>query len=379
MNKQFFNISAFFFFYFSIIGVWVIFLPKMLHNIHYTPEQIGIIFSIPPLMRFLTPFFFLKLFSLTQRVLHITLIMMLLCIPFLYLTIHDFRLFALANIFFGVSFGLVLPYMETYSLTVLAKERYGRARLFGSIGFTIVALVLAQIFSNDIGLHFIAFNVIFTAIFAYIISQDERHFSNNKEKKTSQFSLSSHLPLWVSIFLMQVGFGAFYSFFTIYETEHGISLQTVSFLWSFGVFCEIVLFYYQAHIIKFNLLNIIKFSIFITAFRWVILYLFPESLWLAYFSQSLHAFSFALYHTATLSYLYELYHDKKLASQFYYGFGFGLGGFVGSLVAGYFYGPYLFLSSALITILAFFILFVKRSAIMSLQNDTRAKHEKPMG
>lgn len=362
MNKQFFNISAFFFFYFSIVGVWVIFLPKMLHNIDYSPEQIGIIFSIPPLMRFLTPFFFLKLFTLSRKVLHITLIMMLLCVPFLYFTIHDFKLFALANVFFGVSFGLVLPYMETYSLTVLAKERYGKARLFGSIGFTIVALVLAQIFSNDIGLHFIAFNVFFALLFAYIISQDETHFSNKKEQTKTHFSLGEHLPLWVSIFLMQVGFGAFYSFFTIYETEHGISLQTVSFLWSFGVLCEIVLFYYQAHIIKFNLLNIIKFTIFITAVRWMMLYLFPESLWLAYLSQSLHAFSFALYHTATLSYLYELYHDKKLASQFYYGFGFGLGGFMGSLIAGYFYGEYLFLSASVITFLAFSILFVKSSS-----------------
>ncbi len=359
MHRYFFNISAFFFFYFSIIGVWVIFLPKMLHNINYTPEQIGIIFSIPPLMRFLTPFFFLKLFSLSKKVLHITLIMMLFCIPFLYLTIHDFTLFALANIFFGISFGLVLPYIETYALTVLEKERYGKARLFGSIGFTIVALVLAQIFSNDIGLHFITINVILSALFAYIISQDERHFSNQKTPNKNHFSLLSHLPLWMSIFLMQVGFGAFYSFFTIYETDHNISLQTVSFLWSFGVFCEIVLFYYQAHIIKYNLFLIIKFTIFITAFRWLILYLYPDSLWLAYFSQSLHAFSFALYHTATLSYLYILYHDKKLAAQFYYGFGFGLGGFVGSLVAGYFYGEYLFLSSAMITLAAFLILLIR--------------------
>jgi len=361
MHKSFFNISAFFFFYFSIIGVWVIFLPQMLHDIHYTPTQIGIIFSIPPLMRFLTPFFFLKLFSLSQRVLHLTLIMMLFCIPFLYLTIHDFTLFALANIFFGVSFGLVLPYIETYALTVLAKERYGRARLFGSIGFTIIALVLAQVFSNDIGLHFITFNVVFSAIFAYIISQDDGHFSNQKEHHDKPFLLRSHIPLWISIFLMQVGFGAFYSFFTIYETDHGISLEVVSFLWSFGVLCEIILFYYQAHLIKWNLFNIIKFTIMITAIRWIILYLFPDTLWLTYLSQSLHAFGFALYHTATLSYLYELYHDKKLAAQFYYGFGFGLGGFVGSLVAGYFYGEYLFLVSALITLFAFFVLFMRNT------------------
>jgi PPP family 3-phenylpropionic acid transporter len=186
---------------------------------------------------------------------------------------------------------------------------------------------------------------------------DENHFHDKKEKKRDKFDLVKYLPLWISIFLMQVGFGAFYSFFTIYENEHGISLEIVSYLWSFGVICEIVLFYFQEHIIKFDLLKIIKFSIFITAIRWLILYLYPSSLPLAYLSQSFHAFSFALYHTATLSYLYKLYSDKKLSAQFYYGFGYGLGGFVGSLSAGYFYGEYLFLYSAIITLFSMIVLY----------------------
>ncbi len=359
MGNRFFNISSFFFFYFSIIGVWVIFLPKILQNTGYSAVQIGIIFSIPPLMRFLTPFFFLKLFTLSKKVLHVTLVMMLISIPLLYLSINDFTLFALTNIFFGVSFGLVLPYIETYALSELKKEHYGKSRLWGSVGFMLIALVLAQIFNNEIGLHFIAICVVFSAIFAYIISLDDGHFGKSSDQKTGSFSLSSQKYLWVSIFLMQVSFGAFYSFFTIYETDHGISLQTVSYLWSFGVICEIVLFYYQAFIIKFDLLKIIKFSIFITAVRWLLLYLFADSLFISYLSQSLHAFSFALYHTAILSYLYTLYRDKKLASQFYYGFGFGLGGFVGSLIAGKFYGEYLFLSSAIIAFIAFVFLYIK--------------------
>jgi len=363
MNNRFFNISAFFFFYFSIIGVWVIFLPKILQNTGYSASEIGIIFSIPPLMRFLTPFFFLKLFSLTKRVLHVTLVMMLLCIPLLYLTIHDFTSFAITNIFFGVSFGLVLPYMETYALSVLKKERYGKSRLWGSIGFTMIALVLAKFFTNDIGLHAITIAVVMSAFLAFVISNDETHFDNKKDAHDGSFSLSSKVFLWISIFLMQVSFGAFYSFFTIYETEHGISLETVSYLWSFGVLCEIVLFYYQAYIIKFDLLKIMKFSIFITAVRWFLLYLFADSLFISYLSQSFHAFSFALYHTATLSYLYTLYKDKKLASQFYYGFGFGLGGFVGSLTAGAFYGEYLFLSSAIIAFLAFIFLYIEKKSI----------------
>ncbi len=333
----------------------------MLQNIDYSPTQIGIIFSIPPLMRFLTPFFFLKLFSLTKKVLHITLIMMLMSIPLLYLTIDNFTSFIFANIFFGISFGLVLPYIETYSLSKLKKERYGKARLFGSIGFMLIALILAKIFSNEIGLHFIAITITASVIFAYIISGDDEHFNNKKDLNKEPFLLTKHAPLWISIFLMQVSFGSFYSFFTIYETDHGVNLDTVSYLWSFGVVCEIVLFYYQAKVIQFDLLKIIKFTILITAFRWLMLFLFPSSLLITYLSQSLHAFSFALYHTATISFLYILYKNKKLALQFYSGLGFGLGGFLGSLIAGYFYGEFLFLSSAIVAFMAYLILHFKEN------------------
>ena len=360
MTNRFFNISAFFYFYFSIVGVWVIFLPKILQNLGYSAAEIGIIFSIQPLMRFLTPFFFLKLFSLTKNVLHVTLVMMLLSIPLLYLTIDSFIPFAITNVFFGISFGLVLPYIETYALGSLKKEGYGRSRLWGSIGFTIISLVLARMFSTNIGLHFIAVSVVLSVVFAYFISLDDEHFNNQKNINKSNFSLLKWKYLWISIFLMQMSFGAFYSFFTIYETDHGISLTTVSYLWSFGVLCEIILFYYQSHFIKHNLLKIIQFTLLITAFRWLLLYLFPDSIFVSYLSQSFHAFSFALYHTATLSYLYTIYEDKKLTSQFYYGLGFGLGGFVGSLVAGWFYGEHLFLSSAIIAFASFIFLYLHK-------------------
>jgi PPP family 3-phenylpropionic acid transporter len=361
MQRNFFNISAFFFFYFSIIGVWVIFLPKILQDFGYSSTQIGIIFSISPLMRFLTPFFFLKLFSLTNRVLHISLIVMLLCIPFIYLSVDKFEYFLVVNIIFGVSFGLVLPYMETYSLSILGKERYGKSRLWGSIGFLLVALVLAKLLENNyMGIHFIAVCIIITVIFTYLNSLDDSHFSSNVKKDENSFSFTDNLSLWISIFLMQVGFGAFYSFFTIYAADHGVMIDDVSYLWTFGVLCEIALFYYQSFFMRFKLIYLIEFSIGITAFRWMLLYLYPNNISILYASQMIHAFSFALYHTATLSYLYTLYKNKKLASQFYYGFGFGLGGFFGSLIAGYFYGEYLFLSSAIFVFIAFLILFFSR-------------------
>ena len=126
-----------------------------------------------------------------------------------------------------------------------------------------------------------------------------------------------------------------------------------SYLWSFGVICEILMLNYQAPLLQNNLLNIIKFSIFITAFRWFLLYLFPDNLSVSFFSQSIHAFSFGLYHTAVIMYLYKIYSNKKLAQQFMLGFAYGLGGFIGALIAGLVYGEYLFLFSSFMAVLAF--------------------------
>ena len=156
---------------------------------------------------------------------------------------------------------------------------------------------------------------------------------------------------------MQVSFGGFYNFFTIYETAHGISLETTSYLWAFGVICEIIMLYSQGNILKINLISIIKFSIFITAVRWLLLFLFPDNLTISFISQGIHAFSFGLYHSAVIIYLYSLYKNKQLAQQFMFGIAYGLGGFIGALIAGWTYGEYLFLYSSIISILALIVLY----------------------
>lgn len=357
MRSRFFQISAFFFFYFALVGVYVIFLPKILQSIDYTPTQIGIVFSIAPLMRFITPFLFLKHFALTTRVFHTALAAMVLTVVLFYLSIDYFVWFAISNVLYGISSGLVLPYIETYAIEMLGKERYGRSRLYGSIGFILVALVLARILDDAMtGLHFIAITTLLCVLFGWHIARNNSQFNKQTPDRPGKFNLFTHIPLWVSIFLMQVSFGAFYSFFTIYESEHGLSLEMISYLWTFGVLCEIVLFYFQGHFLRYPLLNVIRFSVFMTSVRWLLLFLFPDTLMIVFLTQSLHALSFALYHSATLTYLNHIYEDKKLAAQFYYGIGFGLGGFTGSLIAGYMYGPYLFLVSALIAFGAFAVL-----------------------
>ena len=347
----FFKLSAFYFFYFAAVGVYIIFLPKVLHDIGYSTFDIGIIFALAPLMRFLTPFLFLKHIKLDQKMFKTALYLSVISSSLFYLTINNFYLFMINNALLGVCLSLILPYLEVTAISTLGKEKYGKSRLYGSVGFMLISLVLARFLSEpSIAIHYYLILNILTVVFALLLLE----FDTQNETKQSDepFSFFKYWPFWLSLFFMQVSFGAFYNFFTIYETEHGISLEMTSYLWSFGVVCEILMLYFQAPLLKNNLLNVIKFCLGITIFRWVLLYLYPDSLNVTFFTQSIHAFSFGLYHSAVIMYLYTLYENKKLAQQFMYGVAYGLGGFIGAFVAGAVYGEYLFLFSALFSLIS---------------------------
>jgi len=116
--------------------------------------------------------------------------------------------------------------------------------------------------------------------------------------------------------------------------------------------------YFQGPLLQRNLLNILQFATLVTATRWLLLYLYADSVMITFVSQSLHAVSFALYHTAAITYVFSLYRQKKLAQQFFLGIAFGLGGSVGALLSGKLYGEHLFLIESFITFLAFLVLLI---------------------
>ena len=312
---QFFNLSAFYFFYFAAVGVYIVFLPKVLHDIGYSSFDIGIIFALAPLMRFITPFLFLKHVKLDQKMFKMALFLSVISSALFYVTIEHFFLFLINNALLGVCLSLILPYLEVTAISSLGKEKYGKSRLFGSIGFMIIALVLAKFLSEAyVAIHYYLVLNILTVIFALLLLKFDAECKSTQEQES--FSFLKYWPFWLSLFFMQMSFGGFYNFFTIYETEHNISLEMISYLWSFGVICEILMLYFQAPLLKKNLLLIIKLCVAITTFRWLLLYLYPDSLNITFFTQSLHAFSFGLYHSSVIIYLYTLYENKKLAQQF---------------------------------------------------------------
>ena len=88
---------------------------------------------------------------------------------------------------------------------------------------------------------------------------------------------------------------------------------------------------------------------------------------------SVPAFSFALYHTTAITYVFSLYTQKKLAQQFFLGIAFGLGGSVGSFLAGQVEAENLFLMEAGITFLAFIVLLFHEKRSLKISKGTSHK------
>jgi len=351
-------LGAYYFFYFALVGVYVIFMPKALLELGYSTVDVGIVYAAAPFMRFLLPFVFRHYLALTSKVYLFSLLLTFIGTLLFINSVESFWGYLLANLLFGAAMGISLPYIETIALASLSKSHYGKVRLWGSLGFMGIALWLGKVLQTPYeALYYLSAMAFLTLIFGALLTKYDTP-SHESAQDDASFSLSKYWAFWSSIFLMQVGFGGFYNFFTIYETSYGISLEMTSWMWSFGVICEIVMLYFQGPLLQRNLLNILQFATLVTAFRWMMLYLFPDSVTLTFASQSLHAISFALYHTAAITYVFSLYTQKKLAQQFFLGIAFGLGGSVGAVLSGQIYGGKMFLVEAIITFMAFVVLWV---------------------
>ena len=365
-NREFIRLSSFYLFYFALVGVYIIFLPKMLSVEGYDATHIGALFSASPMMRFIMPFVFRKYGGLNSSTYLISLVAIPLSSILMFAFLENFYLLFVINLIYGASMGVILPFVDTYALKIIGKEKYGRVRLWGSIGFMMIALWLgSRLESVQEAMLYLSATAVLTALTGWSIGKKEAMSEDINiavaNGNYSTISLGKYWAFWTGTLLLQVSFGGFYNFFTIYETAHGISLEMTSGLWSFGVICEIIMLYFQGPLLKINLLRLIEITTFVTAVRWLILWIYPDSLIMAFVSQSFHALSFALYYTAAIAYIYELYNDKKLAQQFFLGVSFGLGGAVGSVLAGWIYDGFstkLFLAEALVALLSFVMIVI---------------------
>lgn len=239
----------------------------------------------------------------------------------------------------------ILPLYEVITLRTLGhkKDRYGKIRLWGSVGFIgAVAIVgaLLEIVPID-KLPWLLLPVFAGIVISAMLVPSEPGERKPPAPKGSLKAIITH-PAVVAFFLMnfllQVSHGAYYTFFSIHLEQHGYGKLSTGLLWSLGVVAEIGLFLVMHKLSRrFTVRQIAIGALTLTMLRWGLIAQLTGILPVLIFAQLLHAASYGALHVISVQYIQGFFgkHHHGQGQALYSGLTFGAGGAIGSWLSGF--------------------------------------------
>lgn len=280
--------------------------------------------------------------------------------------------YPLLAIMLGFSFfwNAVLPLYEVITLRGLERQRarYGRVRLWGSIGFILAVSLLGFLFEF---LPVAALPWLLLMPFAGILVSTwlvpDRPSPPAGDQTAALGALLRQGPVlsfFIVNILLQLSFGSYYTFFSIHLKQFGYGDWLVGCLWALGVVAEVVLFLVMHSLFeRYSLRRIALISLALTALRWVLIARFSGFVWVLVFAQLLHAASYGALHAMSVQFI-QLHFGERHQGKgqaLYSGLSFGLGGALGAWGAGLLVDwrgtGAAFAGSALIMVLAIFVAY----------------------
>lgn len=345
-DNSYWKLSSFYGFYFAILGALVPFLGLYLDFLGFESREIGELLAIIMGTKIIAPNIWGWIVDKTsKRLFFIRLAAVLSAFFFLGIFIsHQYWWLFVVLFLFSFFWNAIIAQLEALTLNHLGDDhhRYSLIRLWGSIGFIVTVLGLGWVF-NHISLayfpYFILALIVGIIITAYLV--DEKDPPPHHSEHEPLFSLLKRpeiIALFVVCFLVQLSHGPYYSFFSIYASEHDYSKAYIGFLWALGVMSEVLVFIFIPRWVeRIGLRKLLLFSLFSGALRWLVIGYFIHIPWLLTINQIFHASTFGIYHVVVISLVHRYFVGKNqgMGQSLYSSISFGLGGAVGSLYAGY--------------------------------------------
>lgn len=343
-----FVLSLTHFLYFSVLGIFVPYVGVYLDYRGFSSSQIGILLAFVAASRIFGPVLWANIADKSGRVGEVLrlgcLLAFLVFIGIFW--VDEFWLLTLIFSLMMMFWTAVLPQLEvtTVLATINTKGGYGKLRLWGSIGFIVCSIgvgALIDIFDVPVVLiaSLMSLALLYMASLFVLTptATDAKIADGGDWKKALNFVFIIFL---IANMLLQVSFGAYYNFFALYMNDLGYSGLNTGVFIAVGVVAEVFIFIFAARLLRnFNIMNMLAFSILLTALRWWVLGNFAEYPALIVLSQIIHALSFGLTHTASVYFLSQ-YFSKSFQSRaqaLYVSIAFGVGGASGSLMSGLFW------------------------------------------
>ncbi|XQW85960.1 MFS transporter [Thalassotalea piscium] len=342
----FIRLSSSYFWYFSILGLVVPFLPIFLDGNGFSSIQIGEILAIVTATKIVGPSLWAIIADKTGKQLSIIRLGALLtCVSFSMLFfVNQYWPITFVLAMFSLFWTAILPQLEVLTLTSVKRSAkiYARIRLWGSIGFIILAVVSGELldaFGSDT-FTYIGF-VIIIALFLSTLVVKQPRLSVSSKIKTSRIIdkllTKGFIAFFIAGLLLQVSFGPYYGFFALYLRDMDYPAFSVGLYISVGVIAEIGIFIIAGRIYQLcGAVWLISLSILISALRWYLTGTMADNPFILFIVQLMHAASFGLYHSASIQYLQQHFaaNQQNRGQAIYIGGVYGLGGALGAYIAG---------------------------------------------
>ncbi len=340
------RLSTIYFFYFAVLGVLVPYFGLYLKSLGFTPIEIGSLMAVLMVSRIVAPNVWAWIADYREgRLPVIRASALLAAAAFLgvFFGVHFWWL-ALVMLAFSFFWHASLPVLEVLTLnhTGARPGAYGHVRLWGSLGFIATVLAMGPVL-DAFGPWWVlpTLAVLLATVFAATLVLPETRVGS-RTAHPGPFHKTVLKPeiiaFLLACLLMQVSHGPYYTFYSIYLEGYGYSKTLISFLWAFGVVCEIGVFLAMPRLLaRYTLRKVLLVSFAAAVVRWLLIGLFPESLACLLLAQTLHAATFGSFHAAATQTVHRFFagHHQHRGQAAYSTASFGIGGVVGSLYSGY--------------------------------------------
>ncbi len=367
MDADLRRFAAFYFFYYAALGAYTPYLGRWVASLGHGGYVVGTMLGLWYATRILAPPLWARRVERSAKPGHWFVAgaaLTALSFTGFTLTRSAWSLFAVMTVF-GLFYNAVMPQFEAMTLKALGtgSAYYGRIRVWGSLGFLLVASTYGWLLDR---LGDASFPWISLPLFAAMASAAWLHRNDAAPDHISTAADAGHLwqrpgvrSFLIIALLMQMGFGAFYVFYTLHLQAHGHNGAAIGALWGLGVLIEIAMFWQAPRLLaRFGATNLISFCVTVTILRWIIVAVLANSLaWMA-IAQLTHAFGFAIFHACCMRRMSEFFPGKRAAigQSLLYAFSQGVGGVLGAGLAAFMWewrgGSAAFLASAAVAALA---------------------------
>jgi MFS transporter, PPP family, 3-phenylpropionic acid transporter len=338
--------------YFMSLGVFSPYAPLWFQSLGFSTLAIGSIASLQAWTRVFSPYGWAWLGDHgVPRVLLIRLAATgALCSALALLGLQSLWPVAVATVLMFVANAGVVPLYEATLAQALGQgdpstyaKRYGRVRVWGSVGFVLAVTALGALLQVTGMGWFPAFVVVANTLLlaaALRLPRQAASQSHNEPAPAVLPVLRRPEVAWffASIFFTVLAHTSLYTFFSLYLTELGYPKSAIGGLWAVAVCVEIVFFWFQGRFFhRAEPLRWLRAAAAVTALRFAVVAAAGATPWVLVLAQCTHAATFAGHHMACLQMLNRTFGGRLRGrgQALYTTLGYGLSGVIGGIGGGW--------------------------------------------